>query len=395
MKPAIETGAGDAEGSADRALGTVLIVDDNPENLGFLFEYLEECGFKVLVALDGEEALSYATHALPDMILLDVMMPGIDGFDTCARLKTMPEARDTPVIFMSALSDPQDKLRAFELGGVDYVTKPINKEEVLARINAHVSLRRLQTELEERNLLLEGKRRELEERNEELDAFSHMVAHDLRNALVRVVGFADLLLERVEDYYGSAGWDGQTRDDLQSIQDSALQMQEVIDSLLLLAGISRRRVSIDPLDMGTLVGRVVGQLKERIHERQATVRVVESWPAVRGYRPWVERVWHNYIENGIKYGGTPPELDVGAGEIVDGMVRFWVRDNGPGIPEEAREAVFRPFTRLHEDRAEGHGLGLSIVQRIVKALGGEVGAERLEGGGTEFYFTLPATSDDD
>jgi two-component system sensor histidine kinase/response regulator len=370
--------------------GTVLIVDDNPENLGFLFEYLEECGYKVLVALDGEEALAYLAHTAPDLILLDVMMPVLDGFETCIRLKESPNARDTPVIFMSALSDPQDKVRGFDLGGVDYVTKPIHKEEVLARINAHVSLRRLQKELEERNQLLERKHRELEERNEELDAFSHMVAHDLRNALVRVVGFADLLLERAEVHYGHRGWDDETRDDLERIQDSALQMQEVIDSLLLLAGISRKQVTIEPVDMGGVVDRVLRHLDGRITESEATVHVAGSWPRVAGYRPWIERVWHNYVENGIKYGGRPPVLELGADPEAGGMVRFWVRDNGPGISDADRETVFRPFTRLHQDRAEGHGLGLSIVQRIVKALGGEVGVRRLPAGGSEFFFTLPA-----
>ncbi|HWN71959.1 MAG TPA: hybrid sensor histidine kinase/response regulator [Haliangium sp.] len=368
--------------------GMVLIVDDNPENLGFLFEYLEECGFKVLVALDGEEALAYLAHTQPDLILLDVMMPVLDGFETCVRLKETPAGRDTPVIFMSALSDPQDKLRGFELGGVDYVIKPINKEEVMARINAHVSLRRLQKEAEERNQLLERKRRELEERNEELDAFSHMVAHDLRNALVRVVGFADLLLERSETNYGHQGWDDETHDDLERIQDSALQMQEVIDSLLLLAGISRKQVTIEPVDMGAVVARVLRQLEGRIEERKAAVEVASTWPAVVGYRPWIERVWHNYLENGLKYGGTPPVLVLGADPIPGGAARFWVRDNGPGISDDHREAVFRPFTRLHQDRAEGHGLGLSIVQRIVKALGGEVGVLRRPEGGSEFYFTL-------
>lgn len=370
--------------------GTVLIVDDNPENLGFLFEYLEECGYKVLVALDGEEALAYLAHTAPDLILLDVMMPVLDGFETCIRLKETPNARDTPIIFMSALSDPQDKVRGFDLGGVDYVTKPIHKEEVLARINAHVSLRRLQKELEQRNQLLERQHRELEERNEELDAFSHMVAHDLRNALVRVVGFADLLLERAEVHYGHRGWDDETRDDLERIQDSALQMQEVIDSLLLLAGISRKQVTIEPIDMGAVVGRVLRHLDGRITESRATLDVAGSWPLVVGYRPWIERVWHNYVENGIKYGGRPPVLALGADPAPGGMVRFWVRDNGPGISDADRETVFRPFTRLHQDRAEGHGLGLSIVQRIVKALGGEVGVRRLPEGGSEFFFTLPA-----
>ncbi len=380
-----------ASAARDDSAGTVLIVDDTPENLGFLFEYLEECGFKVLVALDGEEALSYSQQTDPDLILLDVLMPGIDGFDTCAKLKEAPETRDIPVIFMSALSDSQEKLRGFELGGVDYVTKPLNKEEVLARINAHVSLRRLQKTLEGQNHLLESRRRELEERNEELDAFSHMVAHDLRNGLLRVVGYADLLLERAEE---ERSWDDEVETDVEKIQDAALQMQEVIDSLLLLAGISKKEVKLEPVYMGAIVGRVKRQLDSRIRTSEATLTMPEVWPRVLGYRSWVERVWHNYIENGIKYGGRPPVLTLGTEPCGDDQIRFWVRDNGPGISDEAAESVFRPFTRMHRDRADGHGLGLSIVQRIIKALGGDVRARRMPEGGSEFSFTLPIHRDD-
>ncbi|HBB34780.1 MAG TPA: hybrid sensor histidine kinase/response regulator, partial [Cyanobacteria bacterium UBA9273] len=129
----------------------VLIVDDNPTNLGLLFEYLTNCGFKVFVALDGESAIDQVEYAQPDIIILDVMMPGIDGFETCIRLKDKSTTRDIPVIFMTALGDTVDKVHGFNIGAVDYITKPIQNDEVLCRIQTHLKIRNLQKQLQEQN----------------------------------------------------------------------------------------------------------------------------------------------------------------------------------------------------------------------------------------------------
>jgi two-component system, sensor histidine kinase and response regulator len=363
--------------------GVILIVDDHPANLGFLFEYLERSGFKVLVAMDGEEALSQLQHAKPDLVLLDIMMPGLDGFQTCARIKSTPGIEDIPIIFMSARTETQDKVKGFQVGAVDYVDKPVHKEEVLARVNAHISLRKLQKELRSQNSLLAQRHRELEERNEELDAFSHMVAHDLRNALSRVLNFAELLLETA-----SETWTAQDRRDLEKIRDSALRMHDVIESMLLLARMSRESVTIKPLPMDRIIARVLQDLDLQIGQSSAEISVPSEWPLARGYAPWVERIWFNYISNGIKYAGDPPRLALGADLDDEGMVRFWIRDNGPGLSDAAIAKVFQPFVRGQSNR-EGFGIGLAIVHRIVNRLGGMIGARNLEHGGCEFSFALP------
>jgi signal transduction histidine kinase len=363
--------------------GVILIVDDHPANLGFLFEYLERSGFKVLVAMDGEEALSQLQHAKPDLVLLDIMMPGIDGFQTCARIKSTPGTEDIPIIFMSARTETQDKVKGFEAGAVDYVDKPVHKEEVLARVNTHISLRRLQKELRSQNSLLEQRHRELEERNEELDAFSHMVAHDLRNALNRVLNFAEILLETV-----SETWTAQDLRDLGKIRDSALRMHDVIESMLLLARMSREVVRTEPVHMDRIIARVLQDLDLQIGQYKATIAVQSEWPVARGYAPWVERIWFNYISNGIKYAGDSPRLALGADLEADGMVRFWIRDNGPGLSDAAIAKVFQPFVRGPSNR-EGFGIGLAIVHRIIRRLGGSIGARNLEHGGCEFSFALP------
>lgn len=361
-----------------------MIVDDHPANLGFLFEYLERSGFKVLVAMDGEEALSQLEHAKPDLILLDIMMPGIDGFETCSLIKSNAATRDIPVIFMSARTDTQDKVRGFQVGGVDYVDKPVHKEEVLARVNAHIALRKLQSELRQQNTLLEQRRQELEERNEELDAFSHMVAHDLRNALNKVLGYAEILLEQPV-----SSWADQDLKDLRKIRDSALRMQNVIESMLMLARMSRIQVEFGRLHMGDIISRVLQDLDLLIGQFGAEISVQDDWPEAMGYAPWVERIWFNYINNGLKYAGDPPRLSLGADIESEDTIRFWIRDNGPGLSEEAIAKVFKPFVRAQNRNREGFGIGLAIVQRIIKRLGGHIGARNLEQGGCEFSFTLP------
>jgi len=151
-------------------------------------------------------------------------------------------------------------------------------------------------------------------------------------------------------------------------------------------------VTLGPVDMGSIVNQVLERLQYLIEPSQATIHYPEEWPQGIGYAAWVEEVWANYISNGIKYGGQPPRVELGAtiSEEPQEQVRFWVRDNGPGLTPEEQGRLFTPFTRLDQTRARGHGLGLSIVRRIVDKLNGSVGVESQIGAGSTFWFTLPA-----
>jgi len=220
----------------------------------------------------------------------------------------------------------------------------------------------------------------------ELDAFAHTVAHDLKNPINLIVGFADALLQdfptlpetEIRDYLHTIAWSGR-------------KMSNIINELLLLAGIrGREEVEIVPLDMDHVINEVLQRLAYMTRDVHSEIVRPRCWPSALGYPPWVEEVWANYISNGLKYGGQPPRLELGADILPDGMVRFWVRDNGPGIPPEDQGRLFTPFTQLDQVRAKGHGLGLSIVQRIVERLGGQVGVESVVGQGSVFSFTLPA-----
>ena len=228
---------------------------------------------------------------------------------------------------------------------------------------------------------------ELEVRNEELDAFAHTVAHDLKTPLSLIIGLAEVL---EQDYAEPP--DEELGRHLCIMARNGRKMSNIIDELLLLAAVRKVEVDMGPLDMASIVTEAQQRLVYMIGEHQAEIVLPDTWPTALGYAPWLEAVWVNYLSNAIKYGGGPPRVEVGATVQPDGMIRFWVQDNGSGIPPEAKTRLFTPFTRLDQVRANGHGLGLSIVRRIVEKLGGQVGVESEVGRGSVFSFTLPGVA---
>lgn len=218
----------------------------------------------------------------------------------------------------------------------------------------------------------------------ELDAYAHTVAHDLKNPLSLVLAYADLLREDL----GSAP-EEYLRQYISGLVEGAQKMFRIIDELLLLAQVRQGDVQTEPLAMEQIVAEAQRMLQPAIAEKGARITCVTDLPQALGYAPWIEHVWLNYLSNALKYGGDPPVIEIGAMQQADGMVRFWVRDHGPGIPDDQRERLFEPFKQGEHLRREGHGIGLSIVYRIVICLGGQVGAENAPGGGALFYFTLP------
>lgn len=373
---------------------TILIVDDAPMNVDFLVKHLNRAGFQVLVAKDGNTAIRQAKHVRPDIILLDVLMPEMDGFETCRCLKKDSVTREIPVIFMTALSDIGHKVEGFEIGAVDYVTKPLDPQEVMARVSTHLTIRSLQKDLQ--NEITERKKTEktlreyttmLQAQNEELDAFAHTVAHNLKNPLGALSGLTELLQS---DY--SLLSKEELDDCLKLIVQGGRKSINIIDELLLLASVRKKEVEPEPLNMKNIVEESQERLADMIKDSRTKIIRPSDWPAAFGYGPWIEEVWVNYLSNAIKYGGRPPFVELGASMQPNNQVRFWVKDNGPGLTPKEQARLFTPFTRLSRLDVQGHGLGLSIVRRIVEKLNGEVGIESdgLPGRGSIFKFTLPA-----
>jgi signal transduction histidine kinase len=227
---------------------------------------------------------------------------------------------------------------------------------------------------------------DLQARNQDLDAFAHTVAHDLKNPLGLVIGYADALAEDMDDLSAA-----EKQSYLRSIARSGHKMNEIVDGLLLLSEVRKIDVEAERLDMAELVAGARARLVHIIEAYQAEIVAPSSWPSALGYGPWVEEIWANYLSNAIAYGGRPPRVEMGVDVEPNGLARFWVRDNGRGIPPAEQPALFKPFTELSRRHRQGHGLGLSIVESIVTKLGGQVGVESagVPGQGSVFSFTLP------
>ena len=227
---------------------------------------------------------------------------------------------------------------------------------------------------------------ELKARNEELNAFAHTVAHNLKGPLIPIIGHAELLI----NFYDTISVEKSYKA-LESILQGGRKMDRIIDELLLLASVRKEEVQAKPLDMANIVIAVQKRLEYMVEQHQVEFVLPDAWPIALGYAPWIEEVWANYISNGIKYGGTPPRLELGATVVDKTEVRFWIRDNGPGLQTDELTKLFTPFTQLNQVQSSGHGLGLSIVRRIVEKLDGKVNVESagIFGKGCTFSFTLP------
>ena len=225
---------------------------------------------------------------------------------------------------------------------------------------------------------------ELQRRNAELDEFAHTVAHQVQGLLGQIVGYSSFI-----QMNWANDMDDQAQLALKRVLQSSHKMNNVLSEILLLASVDRSDIQTIPLDMVRIVSEAKKRLTFEISEYEADIQHPDSWPQALGYTSWIEEVWVNYLSNGLKYGGTPPVLILGAEPKKDGMVRYWVKDNGEGISKADQKKLFKPHTRLHQTRARGEGVGLSIVRRIVEKCGGKVGVESELGEGSTFWFTLP------
>jgi len=403
---------------------TILIVDDQPDNLRVLLTFLKKQGFDILVAQDGNDSLKITDYAHPDLILLDVMMPGgLSGFEVCKRIKSQETTQDIPVIFMTALTETVNKVKGFELGAADYITKPFQQEELLARVEVNLKIRKLQLQLQTQNQLLKEEisrsqkleearqkinllleqtvkspaktqgsselehcQKEFKKRQKDFEAFAHTVTGDLKNSLTTIVR-----LSTVRDESRLKSLDPSVKT-FQVIRQEGLKAVKTIDTLQLLAGVlSEQSVKFELNEMSDIVTFVIEErLADRIKQLRAKIQIAEIWPAVPGYRPWLEEIWINYINIGFKYGGKSPHLELGASPIPPDQVRFWVRNNGLSLLKEEQAKLFLPKTPDDQAGVEEEGLGLSVVQKMVEKMGGQVGVETTKGKGNLFYFTLPA-----
>lgn len=231
---------------------------------------------------------------------------------------------------------------------------------------------------------------DLRSNNAELDAFSRTVAHDLKSPLAVLLGFADLMQNEFRSLT-----DEETEEYLRTMGQTTQKMLNIVDELLLLSQMRKGDVELVPINMDFVLAESLhSQAYLRAQYKAEIVKVTDPMPPAMGYAGWVEAVWSNYISNAIKYGSTPPRVEIGA-EVQGNWVRYWVRDNGEGLTDTQIAQLFKPFQRLQRVRTKGHGVGLTIVKRIVEKLGGQVGIESVPGEGSIFSFTLARVPDSD
>jgi signal transduction histidine kinase len=279
-------------------------------------------------------------------------------------------------IFHALFADVSQEMNAFRIRSLEAIheaERAYQQAEIYRLKNVA-----LQQEITEREKLIA-----------ELDAFAHTVAHDLKNPLSVIIGLSELVIDRLREL-----GDEETAQLANDQLAMAFKIVRIIDELLLLASVRSEEVKLSPVEMGPIVADALSQLKLQIERSGAEIFLPEEWPVTFAYAPWVEEVWVNYLSNAIKYGGAPPHIELGATREGD-RIRFWVKDNGPGIPPEEHEHLFAEFNRLGARTRSGHGLGLSIVKRIVEKLGGRVAVDSAPGQGSTFSFTLLAYRGDD
>jgi two-component system, sensor histidine kinase and response regulator len=364
----------------------ILLVDDNFTNIELLQNILQKKGYEIAFASNGEQALEMVPKLKPNLILLDIMMPGIDGFETCQKLKQNKATQDIPIIFISAKNRPEDIVEGFEVGGIDYITKPFNINEVLVRVGTHLKIQRLIAQKEKAEEKATAYAQELKRSNKDLEDFAHLASHDLRSPLQKIIAFGDLLKEQ------SSGMNEKAKDYLERMQKSSLRMKNFIDDLLEYSRVSSTPKPYRSTDLRQLARQVCEDLDLQIKDCNATVEIGEL-PTLELDPTQISIVMQNLISNALKYhrqGVTPV---VSLTSSFNEIKKSWgieVSDNGIGIEEEYFERIFKLFERLHGRSAfEGTGIGLAICEKIVTRHGGKITVKSQINEGSSFIMELP------
>jgi len=359
----------------------ILLVDDRPENLVALEAVLEPLDHNLVSAQSGEAALKHLLDQEFSVILLDVQMTGMDGFETAKQIKEREKTRDVPIIFLTAISrDTQHALMGYSTGAVDYIAKPYDPGSLRAKVSVFV-------ELHEKNELLRRQAEELERSNEELQQFAYIASHDLREPLRVMSGFLELL----KDGYGGT-LDDDAREYIAAALRSAGRMQGLIDALLQYSRVGSGAWSPEPTDMNMVMAQAIDNLGAAIEESEATIEY-KDLPIVPANSSLMMQLMQNLIGNALKFSGDKTPLVQVTAAAEDGRWIFEVKDNGIGFDHRQSGRLFEIFQRLHsEAEYAGTGIGLAICKKIVDQHGGRIWCDSRPGTGAAFFFSMPAVT---
>lgn len=366
----------------------ILVVDDTPANLRLLTGMLKEHGYRVRPVPSGRLAMQAVQNELPDLILLDITMPEMSGYEVCEQLKAEPASRDIPVLFISALDETIDKIKAFAVGGLDYITKPFQFEEVEARVQTHLRLRQLQVELEQRNRQVQASYDQLRELETLRDNLTSMVVHDMRSPLMGIMGYLEIL-----EMDAGPKLNPTELAVLSEAREVAQVLAGMVNSLLDVSRLEQGQMPLHlaPADLDALIAAGLGSLGAL--PQQVSLHHLQHSPALRVTcdADLVTRVVANLVGNAIKFTPEGGQVTVAAESCEQG-VKIRVVDTGGGIPREYHQRIFEKFGQVEARQQRtmySTGLGLTFCKLAVEAQGGRIGVESEVGKGSTFWFTLP------
>lgn len=383
-----------SEGQAGSDKARILVVDDRPDKLLALEVVLESLGQTVVKARSGKEALRCLLKEDFAVILLDVSMPGMDGFETAALIRARPRSERVPIIFVTSFGLHQNHVtRGYSLGAVDYLLTPIVPEVLRTKVSVFVELyrqtdlvKRQAEELKRLNGELEQRVAALTSANSELEAFNYSVAHDLRAPLRSMSGFATALAEDESAALSPQGLDYAVR-----ITRSARYMDALLKDLVAYSTVSRAEISPVPVNLDAPVEETLALFSTEIAANRVEVEFRSPLGNVLAHMPTLRQILNNLIDNALKFSdpSRPPVLRIYTARR-EHFVRLWVEDNGIGIRREHHERVFGLFRRLHKaDEYPGTGIGLAIVRRAAERMNGRAGVDSEPGKGSRFWVDLP------
>jgi signal transduction histidine kinase len=380
----------------------ILVVDDTTANLRLMADLLSTEGFKVRVAQEPELALKSTLAKPPDLILLDVKMPGMDGFEMCQRLKQDERTAKIPVIFISALQEIADRVRGFQVGGVDFITKPIQREEVLARVSAQMDLlgmrRHLEERVEERTQDLFKAKEAAEVANRAKSQFLANISHELLTPLNHIIGYSEMLKEEVKD-----GELSQYAGDLEKIHHSSKHLQAIVSDVLDISKIESGELilTIGPCTVEDLVASVVAEVELLMEKQNNSLELdcnVEK-TSLQTDETRLRQCLLKLLDNAAKFTKEGHVTLKVWQEVNDGreIICFQISDTGIGMPQELLDELFNMFSQANNSstrKFEGVGLGLTITQQLIQMLGGDIDVESVEGEGSIFTLHLPSVGHD-
>ena len=365
--------------------GTIMIVDDETDNLNVLDAVITRAGYRTVLFPRGELALAAAQETPPDLVLLDVRMPGLNGYDVCRRFKADDRLRPIPILFLSAFSAPEDIAAGFACGGVDYITKPFREPELLARVRTHLALREAYVSLAEQHARL----RALERHR---DTLVHMLVHDMRSPLQATLGHLQMIEER-----GAPNLTPGHQDDLRTAIHCTRLVGRMVSTAIDLSRMETESFALNRavIPVRTLFQEALLQSHHPASDRAIVTQVADACPPLLCDADLSVRILANLFSNALKYAPAGSAVTFGAEPDPRG-VRLWVRDQGPGIPARHHQHIFEKFGILEQapggNPIPASGLGLAFCKLAVESQGGAIGVISEPGKGSTFWFTLPAAT---